>query len=194
MFQHIRIAFRKLNSHHPTTIAVAVAGATAIGLGAADRLRQRLSDRVIPDHDMVTSKHLATANKQLTELMESRDKLIKDQKQKTRYWKQRAQVAEAARRPYPLSAPPRMSPKESRPAVNEAVAWTKAKVEKLSAEKDDGTGPYSSLSTCAPSDLDPIAMGVLPALPTEKEEDVDARENEKKEQGEREDNTEKKQK
>lgn len=55
-------------------------------------------------------------------------------------------------------------------AVSDAVAWTEAKVEKLSAKREDGVGPYGSLSTCAPSDLDPIAQGVLPALPIEKKE------------------------
>lgn len=34
-------------------------------------------------------------------------------------------------------------------------------------------GPYGSMSTCAPSDLDPIGQGVLPALPTPKQENED---------------------
>jgi hypothetical protein len=49
-------------------------------------------------------------------------------------------------------------------AVDDALAWTEAKIEKLSAETEDGTGPYGSMSTCAPSDLDPIGQGVLPAV------------------------------
>jgi hypothetical protein len=59
-------------------------------------------------------------------------------------------------------------------AVDDALAWTEAKVEKLSAKTEDGTGPYGSVSTCAPSDLDPIAQGVLPAalpVPRAKEDE-----------------------
>lgn len=50
-------------------------------------------------------------------------------------------------------------------AVDEALAWTEAKVETLSAKAEDGTGPYGSVSTCAPSDLDAIGQGVLPGMP-----------------------------
>ncbi|KAK7183383.1 hypothetical protein DPSP01_000487 [Paraphaeosphaeria sporulosa] len=56
--------------------------------------------------------------------------------------------------------------------ASSARKWTEAKVEKLNAKKDDGTGPYGSVSTCAPSDLDPIGQGVLPALPVAKKEDA----------------------
>lgn len=44
--------------------------------------------------------------------------------------------------------------------VDEAVAWAEEKVGKLSAKEEDGTGPYGSPATCAPSDLDPIATGI----------------------------------
>lgn len=52
-------------------------------------------------------------------------------------------------------------------AVDEAVAWAEKKGGNLSAA-DDGTGPYASPGTCAPSDLDPIASGILPAMPAHK--------------------------
>jgi hypothetical protein len=48
--------------------------------------------------------------------------------------------------------------------VSEAVAWAEAKAGKLSAKEEDGTGPHGSLATCAPSDFDAIATGVLPAM------------------------------
>ncbi|KAF2445338.1 hypothetical protein P171DRAFT_484032 [Karstenula rhodostoma CBS 690.94] len=57
-------------------------------------------------------------------------------------------------------------------AASSVLEWTEAKAEKLTAQKEDGTGPYGSVSTCAPSDLDPIGQGVLPALPVAKKEDV----------------------
>jgi hypothetical protein len=44
--------------------------------------------------------------------------------------------------------------------VDGAFAWAEKKVEELSAESDS-TGPYTSQATCVPSDLDPIASGVL---------------------------------
>lgn len=48
-------------------------------------------------------------------------------------------------------------------ALHEAVAWTEKKADELA--KSEETGPYGSLATCAGgvSDLDGIAMGVLPA-------------------------------
>lgn len=49
-------------------------------------------------------------------------------------------------------------------AVDGALAWAEEKVEKLGSEHDN-TGPYASPATCVPSDLDPIASGVLPAMP-----------------------------
>lgn len=52
-----------------------------------------------------------------------------------------------------------------RSAVDGAVTWAGKKVAKLSSEKDDGTGPYESPATCAPSDLDAIGAGILPAMP-----------------------------
>ncbi|KAL1595242.1 hypothetical protein SLS60_009931 [Paraconiothyrium brasiliense] len=48
-------------------------------------------------------------------------------------------------------------------AASNALEWTEAKVEKLSAKEEDGTGPYGSEGTCAPSDIDPIGQWVLPA-------------------------------
>ncbi|KAJ4347199.1 uncharacterized protein N0V89_011138 [Didymosphaeria variabile] len=56
-------------------------------------------------------------------------------------------------------------------AASNALEWTEAKVEKLSAKQEDGTGPYGSESTCAPSDLDPIGQWVLPALPVPKKDE-----------------------
>ncbi|KAF1848388.1 uncharacterized protein K460DRAFT_364365 [Cucurbitaria berberidis CBS 394.84] len=51
-------------------------------------------------------------------------------------------------------------------AVNEAFTWVEKKTDELSAEQDS-TGPYTSPATCAPSDLDVIASGILPAMPTQ---------------------------
>lgn len=51
-------------------------------------------------------------------------------------------------------------------AVNEAVAWVEQKAGKLSNEDEDGIGPYASPGLCAPRDLDAIATGVLPAMPS----------------------------
>jgi hypothetical protein len=44
--------------------------------------------------------------------------------------------------------------------VDGAIAWVGNKVDELSAESDS-TGPYTPQATCVPSDLDPIASGVL---------------------------------
>ncbi|KAF2640295.1 hypothetical protein P280DRAFT_526603 [Massarina eburnea CBS 473.64] len=52
-------------------------------------------------------------------------------------------------------------------AVTEAVAWADKKVDKLSETNEDGTGPYGSPATCAPSDFDVIATGVLPGMLSE---------------------------
>ncbi|KAF2027231.1 hypothetical protein EK21DRAFT_91663 [Setomelanomma holmii] len=51
-------------------------------------------------------------------------------------------------------------------AVDAAIAWAERKVDDLSSEADS-TGPYTSPATCVPSDLDAIASGVLPAMPTQ---------------------------
>jgi hypothetical protein len=51
-------------------------------------------------------------------------------------------------------------------AVNGAMVWVEKKAEALSSESG-GTGPYTSQATCAPSDLDPIASGVLVAMSTQ---------------------------
>lgn len=55
-------------------------------------------------------------------------------------------------------------------AVDEAVAWAEKKADKLSAE-EGGVGPYASPATCIQtSDLDAIASGVLPAMPSQETE------------------------
>jgi hypothetical protein len=51
-------------------------------------------------------------------------------------------------------------------AVDGAFAWAEKKAEKLSSAPDS-TGPYTSQATCAPSDLDPIASGVLATMGTQ---------------------------
>jgi hypothetical protein len=51
-------------------------------------------------------------------------------------------------------------------AVDGALAWAEKKVDELSAEKES-TGPYTSPATCMPSDFDPIAGGMLPAMQPE---------------------------
>lgn len=49
-------------------------------------------------------------------------------------------------------------------AVDDALAWAEKTVEALGSDQD-GVGPYESPGTCMPSDLDPIASGILPAMP-----------------------------
>ncbi|KAH9861860.1 hypothetical protein J1614_011613 [Plenodomus biglobosus] len=49
-------------------------------------------------------------------------------------------------------------------AIDGVLSWAEDKVEGLSAKQDD-TGPYSSPALCAPSDMDPIASGILPGMP-----------------------------
>ncbi|KAF1942521.1 hypothetical protein EJ02DRAFT_502778 [Clathrospora elynae] len=51
-------------------------------------------------------------------------------------------------------------------AVDGALAWAEKKVEELGSEQDATVGPYTSPATCMPSDLDVIASGILPAIPT----------------------------
>ncbi|KAI8939096.1 hypothetical protein NX059_004934 [Plenodomus lindquistii] len=66
--------------------------------------------------------------------------------------------------------------------IDGVLTWAEEKVEGLSAEPGD-TGPYSSPALCAPSDLDPIASGVLPTMPSEnhqKEHQGDAHDTEPK--------------
>jgi hypothetical protein len=53
-------------------------------------------------------------------------------------------------------------------AIDEAVIWAEKKAEALSEEVEGGVGPYASPATCMPSDLDPLASGVLPAIEAEK--------------------------
>jgi hypothetical protein len=62
-------------------------------------------------------------------------------------------------------------------AVDGAVAWAEKKVEELTSE-GDSTGPYTSPATCAPSDMDVIASGVLPGMPTETKSEDDDKEEE----------------
>jgi hypothetical protein len=63
-------------------------------------------------------------------------------------------------------------------AVEGAVAWAEKKVEELGS-KTDNTGPYASPATCAPSDMDPISSGVLPAMPSQQNENTAEHVNEK---------------
>ncbi|KAH5683181.1 hypothetical protein HBI21_037280 [Parastagonospora nodorum] len=73
-----------------------------------------------------------------------------------------------------------------------AIAWAEKKADQLSSGSDS-TGPYTSPATCAPSDLDPIASGVLPAMlvqekvdqerPTQKHTGNDERNRDEKECG-----------
>jgi hypothetical protein len=55
-------------------------------------------------------------------------------------------------------------------AVDGAIAWAEKKADNLSLEPDS-TGPYTSQAMCVPSDLDPIAGGVLAAAMPEQNED-----------------------
>lgn len=55
-------------------------------------------------------------------------------------------------------------------AVDGVVSWAEKKVDELSSEPDS-IGPYTSLATCMPSDLDAIATGVLPAMPAQAKDD-----------------------
>ncbi|KAF2656023.1 hypothetical protein K491DRAFT_597678 [Lophiostoma macrostomum CBS 122681] len=48
--------------------------------------------------------------------------------------------------------------------INEAIVWADQKASDLGADEEKGAGPYASPATCTPSDLDPIASGVLPAM------------------------------
>jgi hypothetical protein len=56
--------------------------------------------------------------------------------------------------------------------VGGAIAWTEKKVDDLSSEADS-IGPYTSQATCVPSDLDPIASGVLAAMPLQRMDGTD---------------------
>ncbi|KAF2822777.1 hypothetical protein CC86DRAFT_372590 [Ophiobolus disseminans] len=60
-------------------------------------------------------------------------------------------------------------------AVDTAIAWAEKKVDALGSESDSA-GPYASTATCVPSDLDPIAAGVIPAVTTQREKDLDKHE------------------
>ncbi|CAO2654325.1 Nn.00g110580.m01.CDS01 [Neocucurbitaria sp. VM-36] len=72
-------------------------------------------------------------------------------------------------------------------AVDGALAWAEKKTDELSAE-EDSTGPYTSPATCVPSDLDAIASGILPAMPTQRQsERHEGGANQQKQTGERND-------
>jgi hypothetical protein len=58
--------------------------------------------------------------------------------------------------------------------VHEAVAWTEKKADEL-AHTEDHAGPYDSPATCAGSDLDVIATGVLPATIPVQEDGKDSK-------------------
>ncbi|EUC51414.1 hypothetical protein COCMIDRAFT_204 [Bipolaris oryzae ATCC 44560] len=55
-------------------------------------------------------------------------------------------------------------------AVGDVLAWAEKKVGSLDSEKG-GAGPYDSPATCMPSDLDAIASGILPAMPSKSQRD-----------------------
>lgn len=61
-------------------------------------------------------------------------------------------------------------------ATDEAIAWVEQKAEKLGNEDEEGVGPYASPGLCAPSDLDGIATGVLPALSSQESGEKTGRE------------------
>lgn len=52
----------------------------------------------------------------------------------------------------------------ARTAADNALSWAEKKAGTLDFEEK--FGPYSSPATCMPSDLDAIANGILPAMPT----------------------------
>jgi hypothetical protein len=56
-------------------------------------------------------------------------------------------------------------------AVGGAIAWAEKKVDDLSSQSDS-TGPYTCQATCVPSDLDPIASGVLAAMPMQQTDGI----------------------
>lgn len=57
-------------------------------------------------------------------------------------------------------------------ALEDVVIWAEKKAEKLSEENEEGVGPYGSPATCIPSDLDPIASGVMPAMEAENVKEI----------------------
>jgi hypothetical protein len=69
-------------------------------------------------------------------------------------------------------------------AVDGAFAWAEKKARELSSASDS-TGPYTSQATCAPSDLDPIASGVLATMGTQGMGDTDRSMEEQGAQGEK---------
>lgn len=66
-------------------------------------------------------------------------------------------------------------------AVDGALAWAEKKVDELSAEKES-TGPYTSPATCMPSDFDPIAGGMLPAMQPEPSPEMKVEQGQKNDQ------------
>lgn len=63
--------------------------------------------------------------------------------------------------------------------IDEAIEWTEKKVDELTVDKEEGVGPYASPATCVPSELDPIASGVMPAMEAEKSKENAEQEAEK---------------
>ncbi|KAH7551568.1 hypothetical protein BM1_09884 [Bipolaris maydis] len=59
-------------------------------------------------------------------------------------------------------------------AVDDVLSWAEKKVGSLDSEKG-GAGPYDSPATCMPSDLDAIASGILPAMPSKSQHNEGAR-------------------
>ncbi|USP79969.1 hypothetical protein yc1106_07243 [Curvularia clavata] len=55
-------------------------------------------------------------------------------------------------------------------AADNALSWAEKKAVFLHSEKEK-VGPYSSPATCMLSDLDAIANGILPAMPTKSQLD-----------------------
>ncbi|KAH9869313.1 hypothetical protein IAQ61_006519 [Plenodomus lingam] len=82
---------------------------------------------------------------------------------------------------------------EVKAVIDGVLSWAEDKADGLSAKQDD-TGPYSSPALCAPSDMDPIASGILPAMPSEdaREHDRETRQDEKSSKVVSEDNRERK--
>jgi hypothetical protein len=71
--------------------------------------------------------------------------------------------------------------------VDDAAGWGEKKAEDLSKEDERGVGPYANPATCVPSDLDPLAIGIMLALEAEAAKSEAAQEGHdvevKKEQG-----------
>ncbi|KAF1834851.1 hypothetical protein BDW02DRAFT_497354 [Decorospora gaudefroyi] len=76
-------------------------------------------------------------------------------------------------------------------AVDGALTWAEKKVDGMGLDQEqERTGPYTSPSTCMPSDLDAIASGILPAMPTVKQHEGDGEKKEIEKAAEKEGNDE----